>query len=176
MARRRTAWQAYRMDDRSVAIDGDSNTTIISKATFHEWSPEPTIVRIVGTVYLSIGTASEATSVLNVWWGIYCASENDAGTAVSQQELAEVPWLYTGYLRNFHWGVEMPYWDGDSAESQAAAFPPFNDVNWERFNTRVMRKVPQDCLLRLVTTSVSSGVAPSSAALHGYFRILMKEN
>jgi len=137
-------------------------------------SPYPTIVRMVGTLIYSFDRAQHITTeVGQLHIAIYCVeaalpAENPATTG---NDL----WMWTGYLRSAANAQDIPHWNGTSVVTQGATLKADGNAARVDFDARSMRKVAENCELRIGLIAANVAGTPSVHRLNGYVRCLIKE-
>ncbi len=170
--RRKTAWHGKALEYVALST-GTGEISLVSSATLHATSQDPTIIRIVGKLWFTYerdtgGNVNSMRSDMN--FGIYCMHE-DIGTRNVVDEIAEEFWMYHGYLGHHSTHLKI----GDDTIGQGTShWGSMPDV--DIIDIRSMRKAPEPCEL-VLAYKVSERLTETGAThkLSGFIRVLVKE-
>ena len=181
MARRPVEWAGFGFDEQALPASGlRSELTIVDaddsgpRDFSFEHYTKPTIVRIVGELWVRLG-ANSSTVVTNYFarfmLGLMCADE-DKPAEDPANELGH-PWMWLAYGHLYRPMTGMPVYNGTSIIAEDYNVGGTSMIHYV-LDVRTMRKVNRDCELRLVMKTIadSGDVSPK---ISGFIRCLIKE-
>lgn len=174
--RRKTAWWGTSLSAVTMGVDTTVKHTLFD-SNQDTWDEAMTLVRMIGTIYWGIELATNAElALVAFWWGIGIEHPDLPASAYNaRDDLEDEHWLYTGLGSLDRAAVALGAGNVAGVPLLTPGSQWFPGLHFDKFDTRVMRKleVPNNIVLRVTVENQGTSDATNSSVTMA-FRSLFK--